>query len=79
MTYILYNPLSGKANASEEADILTVFQIDDCITKNITEITDYLAFFAQFSEHDTVILCGGDGTLNHFVNDIDRGGQNMIG
>lgn len=72
MTYILYNPLSGKANASEEADILTVFQIDDCITKNITEITDYLAFFAQLSEHDTVILCGGDGTLNRFVNDIDR-------
>ena len=71
MTYILYNPLSGKANASEEADILTVFQIDDCITKNITEIVDYTAFFALLDKYDTVILCGGDGTLNRFVNDID--------
>lgn len=71
MTYILFNPLSGKANAAEEADILTVFQIDDCITKNITEITDYKAFFAPLDKHDTVILCGGDGTLNRFANDVD--------
>ena len=71
MTYILFNPLSGKANAAEEAAILTVFQIDDCITKNITEITDYKLFFAPLDKYDTVILCGGDGTLNRFVNDID--------
>lgn len=71
MTYILFNPLSGKANAAAEADILTVFQIDDCITKNITEITDYKAFFAPLDKHDTVILCGGDGTLNRFANDVD--------
>ena len=68
MTYILYNPLSGKANAAEEAEILTVFQIDDCIIKNITEITDYQDFLSQLDEYDSLILCGGDGTLNRFVN-----------
>lgn len=53
MTYILYNPLSGKANAVEGADILTVFQIDDSVTKNITEIKDYKEFFAPLDENNT--------------------------
>ena len=70
MTYILYNPHSGN-KAAEEAEILTVFQIDECITRDITEIRDYKAFFSPLEQHDTVILCGGDGTLNRFVNDTD--------
>ena len=71
MTHILYNPHSGKANAAEEAEILTVFQIDDCIIKNITEIIDYQDFLAPLDEYDSLILCGGDGTLNRFVNATD--------
>lgn len=32
---------------------------------------DYAAFLSSLSEDDTIILCGGDGTINRFVNDID--------
>lgn len=71
MTYILYNPLSGNKDAEELADILTIFQIGKSVTKNIIEIKDYCEFFSHINPSDTVILCGGDGTLNRFANDTD--------
>ena len=32
---------------------------------------DYKEFFLSKKEDDEVILCGGDGTLNYFINEID--------
>ena len=40
----------------------------DIIYVNVIEIKDYKTFFAQISEEDEVYICGGDGTLNSFVN-----------
>ena len=71
MTYILYNPHAGNHSAEEEANIVSIFQLDEPVIKNITEIKDYREFFAELDEYDTVILCGGDGTLNRFVNGTD--------
>ena len=41
----------------------------EVVYKDITEIADYKEFFSGLEADDLVVLCGGDGTLNRFVND----------
>jgi len=72
MTYILYNPLSGGENAAEEAEMLSILYYDDDIhIVDIRTIGAYTKFFSGLNSYDKVIVCGGDGTLNHFINDTD--------
>lgn len=43
----------------------------ECFKTNLLEINDKEKVFVQkCDEHDTIILCGGDGTLDQFVNRI---------
>jgi diacylglycerol kinase family enzyme len=69
--YILHNPFAGTGNKPTalietlEASGKAVEYLD------ITSITDYASFFAGLREDDAVILCGGDGTINRFVNDTE--------
>lgn len=70
-TLVLYNPLSGNRKGEERARNLITSLINKEITLiDVTQI-DIKQFFAEINEEDEVILCGGDGTINHFVNDID--------
>ncbi len=63
---VLYNPLSG--NCTEE----TVKQnLPDCVWYDVTKITNYATTISDLTSEDSLILCGGDGTLNRFVNDTD--------
>ncbi|MBQ7336938.1 MAG: diacylglycerol kinase family protein [Clostridia bacterium] len=71
MTYLLYNPLSGNRSAQETANLLSTLQVKDSVSINLTEIKEYREFFSRIEPNDTVILCGGDGTLNRFANDTD--------
>ena len=71
MYYILYNPLSGNGKSEEESKLISEYYDGEVALKNIIEIQDYAAFFADITENDTVILCGGDGTINRFVNNTD--------
>ena len=69
---ILYNPNSnnrlGKTAAQGIAQLIAgnEYEYIDWLS-----ITDRKSFFAALKEDDKVILCGGDGTLNHFINDVD--------
>jgi diacylglycerol kinase family enzyme len=36
----------------------------------MTKIADYNAFFSTFDDDENLLICGGDGTLNHFINDL---------
>ncbi len=67
-TYILYNPLAGSGDSKQRAEALSK-KYADAVCVSLDSITDYAAFFAQVGQGD-VILCGGDGTLNRFVNAI---------
>lgn len=67
--YIIYNPLSGERTCLENAKYLEIC-IDDNITYiDITRIKSYSAFINGLEADDYIILAGGDGTLNRFIND----------
>jgi len=72
-TYVLFNMLSGNGTGKEKANELGTFlRGKKAVYKDITKITDFESFFADLNyREDEVIICGGDGTLNHFINDTD--------
>ena len=70
MKYILYNPLSNNNKGEEvvkevESKIEGKYEIINLLNLNMKE------FISKLASKDDVILVGGDGTLNHFINDID--------
>ena len=66
---VLYNPLAGKADdTSFHGELTKAFEGDTLEFYDITK-TDYAQFFASLKEGEGVIIVGGDGTINRFVND----------
>ena len=70
-TYILYNNLSGIGHAYEEAQKISASLAGDWELVDITKIDDWKSFISPLDASDSLIICGGDGTLNRFVNDTD--------
>ncbi len=72
MTMVLYNPVAGKNTPDAALDALkTVFDPETHAFFDVRKIEDVSAFLAGLDPDAKVILCGGDGTLNCFVNAID--------
>jgi len=67
--YVIYNPLAGNGTAEEDAKLLQMVLDDDLEYYDITRITNYAAFLAGLNKEDYLVIVGGDGTLNRFVND----------
>lgn len=69
--YVLYNPVAGNGNGRLQAKQLAErFREDELVLCDVREIENYGDFFAQLDKNADVIVCGGDGTLNRFVNNI---------
>ena len=67
--YIVYNPLSCSGKGKESAErAAKFFNGAEVIYKDICS-TNYGDIFAEAAPEDKVVICGGDGTLSHFVND----------
>ena len=68
MNYILYNPKSN----SEHNDLNIIPGKEELERKGARQISlldlDAREFCASLTESDRVLICGGDGTLHHFVN-----------
>jgi len=70
---ILYNPLAGNGSAKE-----AVYKLDEVLTNNdlnyvkMTPDFDYKGFMKKVAADERVVLCGGDGTINRFVNEVDQ-------
>lgn len=70
--HVIYNPLSGNGKGKDEALKLKdreeygQLEFDD-----ITKIGSYKEFFASIPEDDKIVISGGDGTLNRFINDTE--------
>ena len=68
MNYILYNPISGHGNCKVLAEKLADTK-EACQLLDMTALS-YSEFLSGLTADDTVTVCGGDGTLNRFVNAI---------
>ena len=70
--YILYNPVSGNNKGDDKIKTLnSLYAVHELVHTDITTIEDYSEFFSSIESDADVVICGGDGTLNRFVNDID--------
>ena len=69
--YVLYNPLAGNGNTEEDAKLLQMVLDEDLEYYDMTRITNYKVFLGNLSTDDYLVIVGGDGTLNRFVNDTD--------
>jgi diacylglycerol kinase family enzyme len=70
MIYLLTNPLANNSKGTEDARKWKTDNNVDCELLNLLEIKDLKGFFDGLDPEDEVILSGGDGTLNHFTNEI---------
>ena len=68
MYKVLFNPHSGNGKGKENIKKLTS-AVGNAELFDMTEVNSYKEFFAGLGEEDDIIIAGGDGTLNRFIND----------
>ncbi len=69
MVYILYNPIAGCGQGEAFANEAKSKQTSECELHSVIDM-DMKAFVSKCTTDDKIILCGGDGTLNRFANDV---------
>ena len=67
--YVVYNPLAGNGQAQADAQLLQMVLDEQLEYYDMTRITNYAAFISGMEKEDYLVIVGGDGTLNRFVND----------
>lgn len=75
MTYhIMFNPIAGNGKGREKyGEILKLLPADAATElRDVTEIKDMTEYVRTFAPEDRIVLSGGDGTLNHFINSLDE-------
>ena len=70
--YVLHNPLAGNKDSAAPAWLTSLSEKNVVTECDITAVSqNYSAFLTSLAEDDVIILHGGDGTLNRFINDTD--------
>ncbi|MGN1307259.1 MAG: diacylglycerol/lipid kinase family protein [Faecousia sp.] len=68
--HVLFNPFAGNGHGEREARKLNdIMPEAELRYYDMTKISAYADFFAAIAKEDAVILAGGDGTINRFLND----------
>ncbi|MBQ7670758.1 MAG: diacylglycerol kinase family protein [Clostridia bacterium] len=68
--FILYNAKSGSEAGKQKAEEIEKYAGDAEVEYiDVTKVDDFAALFEKVTDDDTIVLCGGDGTLCHFAND----------
>jgi len=73
MDLILYNPLSKNNKSNVQTHKLVRYYKKNNIPfrlKSVIKINDIKDYLEKKQQFDKVILLGGDGTINHFVNGV---------
>ena len=72
MQYVIFNPLAHNKTGLASTKSYLDGKIDgDFEYRDVTEIADLGAFIGGLTASDRVILAGGDGTVNKFINALD--------
>ena len=66
---VLYNPIANNGRSREAVETLVAKLGSRCTFCDLTK--GYAELLAALTEKDAVLLCGGDGTLNRFINDTE--------
>lgn len=67
---VLFNPYAGNQHGAEDTKMLsTILHGDTLQFYDMTQIEDYAAFFQAVPKENRIVISGGDGTLNRFIND----------
>ncbi len=75
MYYILYNPKAGGNTGEEKARKLdSILEGQQLNYLSVLDIKDYKEFLSGLQSEDKIVIVGGDGSINYFVNDI-RGAE----
>lgn len=69
--YVIFNPLSGDGKSEENAKLLQMVLEENLEYYDMTRITNYAVFIGGMEKDDYLVIVGGDGTLNRFINDTD--------
>ena len=71
MYYILFNPkASGNKGTQKAKELEGILKDAELVFRSVLEIDNYKNFIASLTEDDKIVVVGGDGTLNRFINDI---------
>ena len=69
---ILYNPKGNNNQAEAETKRLdSILKGSELEYIDVLDVKDKKALVEGLGENDKLVISGGDGTLNHFINDID--------
>ncbi len=69
--YVIYNKMAGNADALSQVQNLELLYDEPLKYIDVLEMSNYRVFLNGLEKDDYIILAGGDGTLNHFINNID--------
>lgn len=70
--HILYNPYASSGKGEEKAKELSRMLEKSSITyHDMTKIEDLQGFINSLDKDESIVICGGDGTLNRFINSVD--------
>lgn len=70
MKYVLFNELSNNNSAKATIEEYTKSLTEPFEAKNVIGL-DYSSFLPTLKPEDVIVLVGGDGTIQHFINDVD--------
>ena len=70
MTHILYNAFADNGNGEKNARE-SLARIEGAVFDDVTALADVQSYMDGLTAEDTLIVTGGDGTLNRLVNTIE--------
>lgn len=73
MLYLLYNPKANNGNSEKELkdfpiDFFAGIKSEEVEKINVLSLVDYEGFLKGINSEDIIVIAGGDGTLNNFIN-----------
>ena len=68
--HILYNNVAGAHEAGTRACVALVEKLGKIRMVDVQTLDSHKNFLKSVPEGDAIVICGGDGTLNHYINGL---------